>query len=126
VVIRHEFHKFKSWPPKARRLARGGSLRFAGGSLGFRCKPIRRGMNCAGSGRIQREVTSGFRQFRVRYHEELPRIEIASEEMPRALDPAMARKFVEIFKGLGFKFVTLDLEGYRTGSMNPLLVKIQK
>jgi uncharacterized protein len=68
----------------------------------------------------------GFRQFRVRFHEELVRIEIASDEMPRALDPSMARKFVEIFKELGFKFVTLDLEGYRTGSMNSLLVNIHK
>jgi uncharacterized protein len=66
----------------------------------------------------------GFRQFRVRFHEELVRIEIDSDEMPRALDSAMARKFVEIFKELGFKFVTLDLEGYRTGSMNSLLVNI--
>jgi uncharacterized protein len=66
----------------------------------------------------------GFRQFRVRYHDELVRIEISSEELPRALDPAMARKFVEVLKPLGFKFVTLDLEGYRTGSMNPLLVNI--
>jgi len=68
----------------------------------------------------------GFRQFRVRFHDELARIEISPEEMPLALDPAMARKFVEIFKALGFKFVTLDLEGFRSGSMNSLLVKIQK
>jgi uncharacterized protein len=68
----------------------------------------------------------GFRQFRVRYHDKLVRIEIAPEELPRALDPAMARKFVEVFKELGFKFVTLDLEGYRTGSMNSLLVSIQE
>ena len=54
------------------------------------------------------------------------RIEIAPEELPRALDPAMTRKFVEIFKALGFKFVTLDLEGFRSGSMNSLLVKIQQ
>jgi uncharacterized protein len=67
----------------------------------------------------------GFRQLRVRYHEELVRIEISPDELPRALDPAMARKFVEIFKPLGFKFVTLDLEGYRTGSLNPRLVKIE-
>jgi uncharacterized protein len=68
----------------------------------------------------------GFRQFRVRHHEELARIEISPEEMPRALDPAMARKFVEVFKELGFKFITLDLEGYRTGSLNSLLVNIHK
>jgi uncharacterized protein len=68
----------------------------------------------------------GFRQFRVRYHEELVRIEISLDELPRALDPAMTRKFVEIFKALGFKFVTLDLEGFRSGSMNTVLVNIQK
>lgn len=66
----------------------------------------------------------GFCQFRVRYHENLVRLEIAPEELPRALDPAMAHKFVEIFKPLGFAYVTLDLEGYRTGSLNARLVKI--
>jgi len=68
----------------------------------------------------------GFHQFRVRYHEQLVRLEISPEEMPRSLSIEMTRKFVEIFKELGFKFVTLDLEGYRTGSMNSLLVNIQK
>lgn len=68
----------------------------------------------------------GFRQFRVRYHEQLVRLEISTEELPRALDPAMSRRFVEIFKPLGFKFVTLDLEGFRSGSMNSVLVNIQK
>jgi len=63
----------------------------------------------------------GFRQFRVRYHGELVRIEIAREEMPRALDAAMARRFVEMFKPLGFHYVTLDLEGYRQGSLNESL-----
>ena len=67
----------------------------------------------------------GFRQIRVRYHEEIVRIEISSEEMPRALSPEMARKFVDIFKALGFKFVTLDLEGYRSGSLNTHLIRIQ-
>lgn len=68
----------------------------------------------------------GFRQFRVRYHENLVRIEIAPEELPRALTPGMAQKFVEIFKALGFNFVTLDLEGYRSGSLNTHLVKLAK
>jgi pyridinium-3,5-biscarboxylic acid mononucleotide sulfurtransferase len=63
----------------------------------------------------------GFRQFRVRHHGEIVRIEIAREELERALDPAMAGEFTRIFKGLGFKFVTLDLEGFRSGSMNALL-----
>jgi len=63
----------------------------------------------------------GFRQFRVRHHGDIVRIEIAREELARALDPAMAADFTRIFKALGFKFVTLDLEGFRSGSMNSLL-----
>ena len=63
----------------------------------------------------------GFRQFRVRHHGEIVRIEIAREELPRALSAEMAREFTVVFKGLGFKFVTLDLEGFRSGSMNQLL-----
>lgn len=63
----------------------------------------------------------GFRQFRVRHHGEIVRIEIAREEMYRALNPAMAAEFTMIFRRLGFKFVTLDLEGFRSGSMNALL-----
>ena len=63
----------------------------------------------------------GFRQFRVRHHGEIVRIEIAREELPRALTPEMASAFATVFKGLGFKFVTLDLEGFRSGSMNQLL-----
>jgi uncharacterized protein len=63
----------------------------------------------------------GFRQFRVRHHGEIVRIEIARDELPRALDPAMAAEFTSIFQALGFKFVTLDLAGFRSGSMNALL-----
>jgi pyridinium-3,5-biscarboxylic acid mononucleotide sulfurtransferase len=63
----------------------------------------------------------GFRQFRVRHHGEIVRIEIDREELNRALNPEMAAQFTAIFKQLGFKFVTLDLEGFRSGSMNTLL-----
>ena len=63
----------------------------------------------------------GFRQFRVRHHGEIVRIEIAREELPRALSPEMAAEFARIFRALGFKFVTLDMEGFRSGSMNALL-----
>jgi pyridinium-3,5-biscarboxylic acid mononucleotide sulfurtransferase len=63
----------------------------------------------------------GFRQFRVRHHGDIVRIEIAREELPRALNAEMAAEFTAIFKRLGFKFVTLDLEGFRSGSMNALL-----
>ena len=63
----------------------------------------------------------GFRQFRVRHHGDIVRIEIAREELERALNPATAAQFSAVFKALGFKFVTLDLEGFRSGSMNSLL-----
>jgi uncharacterized protein len=63
----------------------------------------------------------GFRQFRVRFHNELVRIEVAKDELSRALTAEMAAKFTEIFKTLGFKYVTLDLEGYRQGSLNEVL-----
>ncbi len=63
----------------------------------------------------------GFRQFRVRHHGDIVRIEVAKDERSRPLDPAMAAEFTRIFKTLGFKFVTLDLEGFRSGSMNALL-----
>lgn len=63
----------------------------------------------------------GFRQFRVRHHGDIARIEIAREEMARAMTPEMAARFTRLFKQLGFKFVTLDLEGFRSGSMNALL-----
>lgn len=61
----------------------------------------------------------GFRQLRVRHHDRLARVEIAVDELPRALDPHMAAEIASALKALGFKYVTLDLEGYRTGSLNP-------
>lgn len=63
----------------------------------------------------------GFRQFRTRFHGELVRIEIAREEMPLALSMEMAAKLSAIFRKLGYKFVALDLDGYRQGSLNQLL-----
>jgi uncharacterized protein len=63
----------------------------------------------------------GFQQFRVRFHGELVRIEIAREEMPKALSMQMAGELTAIFKPLGFHYVTLDLEGYRQGAMNEVL-----
>lgn len=70
---------------------------------------------------ILREL--GFHQFRVRYHRELARLEIASDELTRALDPKMTRDLAGRFKALGFTYVTLDLEGYRQGSLNAALKK---
>ena len=63
----------------------------------------------------------GVRQFRVRFHGEVVRLEVAREEMPRALTLEMADAFTEAFKALGFKYVTLDMQGYRQGSMNEVL-----
>ncbi len=63
----------------------------------------------------------GFRQVRVRHHGEIVRIEIAKDELTKALDPEMAATFSRIFTGMGFKFVTLDLQGFRSGSMNALV-----
>jgi len=63
----------------------------------------------------------GFEQARVRHHGELVRIEIARDDLGRALTPDMATRFAPIFMRLGFKYVTLDCEGYRSGSMNLVL-----
>jgi len=63
----------------------------------------------------------GFRQFRVRHHGDIVRIEIARDELPRALTSSMAAEFTRTFKALGFSYVTLDLEGFRSGSMNAVL-----
>jgi len=60
----------------------------------------------------------GFRVFRVRHHDEVARIEIAREEMPRAFDPDVAAAIVRQLKAVGYRYVSLDLQGYRTGSLN--------
>ena len=63
----------------------------------------------------------GFRVFRVRHHETVARLEIGRDEMARALDPAISEQLVSGLKALGYKYVTLDLQGYRTGSLNEVL-----
>lgn len=63
----------------------------------------------------------GFKQFRVRLHDKLARIEIAPEELPRAMTPEMGATIAERFKAAGFLYVALDLEGYRQGSLNAAL-----
>ena len=64
-----------------------------------------------------------FRQFRVRHHGEIARIEIASEELPRALEINLAETLAERFKRLGFTSVVLDPQGYRQGSLNAALTR---
>src|SRR5439155_18573717 len=63
----------------------------------------------------------GFRQFRVRIHDNLARVEISQEEMPRALSPEMAEAISRRLKSAGFAIVALDLQGYRQGSLNEAL-----
>ena len=63
----------------------------------------------------------GFRQFRVRLHDKLARVEIAPDEMLRALAPEMAAAIAKELKAVGFAYVSLDLEGYRQGSLNETL-----
>lgn len=63
----------------------------------------------------------GFRQVRLRHHGNLARVEVSPDELPKALDPAMAAAMAKALKSLGFRFITLDLEGYRTGSLNEVL-----
>jgi len=64
----------------------------------------------------------GFRIFRVRHHEEMVRLEFGPEDLAKSLNLDVAAKLVSLFKGIGYKFVTVDLEGYRTGSLNEVLV----
>jgi pyridinium-3,5-biscarboxylic acid mononucleotide sulfurtransferase len=63
----------------------------------------------------------GFRVCRVRHHETVARLEIGRDEMARALDPAVAQALVSELKAIGYQYVCLDLQGYRTGSLNEIL-----
>ncbi len=65
----------------------------------------------------------GFKVFRVRVHEELARIEIARVEMPAALKLGVTKEIADKFRNIGFKYVTLDLHGFRSGAMNEVLEK---
>ena len=63
----------------------------------------------------------GFRVFRVRHHDTMARLEIGRDEMARAFEPDVADALVARLKAIGYKYVTLDLQGYRTGSLNEVL-----
>lgn len=63
----------------------------------------------------------GFRIFRVRHHDALARLEIARDEMPRALEPDVTARLTHDLKALGYQYVTIDLQGYRLGSLNEAL-----
>jgi uncharacterized protein len=66
----------------------------------------------------------GFSQTRVRHHGEIARIEIAREEMPKALSVEMFDRVSREFKKIGFRFVAIDVDGYRTGALNETLTQI--
>ena len=63
----------------------------------------------------------GFRQFRVRHHDRLARLEIAADEMPRLWEDGRHRALVEKLRALGYIYVTVDLAGFQSGSANLLL-----
>jgi uncharacterized protein len=67
----------------------------------------------------------GFQQCRVRHHGEIARIEIAREEMPKALHLDMFERLSREFKQIGFQYVALDVDGYRTGALNEILTQIK-
>jgi len=68
----------------------------------------------------------GFRVFRVRHHDSLVRLEFGREELGRVLNLEMAERLTVLFKGFGYKYVTIDLQGYRTGSLNEVLPSLNK
>lgn len=111
--------------PEIRELARASGLRIwdkpASACLSSRIeygRPVTREALLAVEKGEEALRNLGFRQFRVRYHGDIARIEIARDELERALSLPMFSEFTKIFKGLGFAFVTLDTEGFRSGSMN--------
>jgi len=61
----------------------------------------------------------GFAELRVRHHEDLARIEVPAAELSRLLEPGVRARLIEGLKRLGYRYVTLDLEGFRSGSLNP-------
>ena len=65
--------------------------------------------------------TLGFRQFRVRHHGDIARIELSPQDMERAFSRSVTTEIVDRLKGLGYAYVALDLEGYRMGSLNEVL-----
>ncbi len=66
----------------------------------------------------------GFSQFRVRHHDQIARIEVAQQDFSKLLEKGMKEKIIKNFKKWGYIYITLDLEGYRSGSMNePLFIK---
>ena len=62
----------------------------------------------------------GFNQIRVRHHNDIARIEVPLKNIAVLVSPSLRKKILKKVKGIGYRYVTLDLQGYRTGSMNPV------
>jgi uncharacterized protein len=84
----------------------------------------------AGLARIAEAETAlrrlGFRQLRVRHHGEIARVELEDAGLARIADPKTRRQVTEALRSAGFKFVTVDLEGYREGSLNPGAARLHR
>ena len=68
----------------------------------------------------------GLKQFRVRHHDTIARIEVLPEDISLLLQDGKRKALVKKFKEIGYKYVTIDMEGYRSGSMNEVLNKNKK
>jgi uncharacterized protein len=75
--------------------------------------------------RFIRGLNLGLRQLRVRHHDNLARVEVLPEDASKLADPSVARKIAAALREVGYTYVTLDLAGYRTGSMNEVLVETE-
>ncbi|WZO98506.1 ATP-dependent sacrificial sulfur transferase LarE [Isosphaeraceae bacterium EP7] len=127
--VRHPLQECDLGKPEVRALAKAWGLptwdkpatpclssRIA---YGVQVTPERTKMVDAAEGWLRQK---GLRLLRVRYHQgDLARIEVPLEELPRLAAPETGRELVAAFRTLGFKYVTLDLEGFRSGSLNALI-----
>jgi len=68
----------------------------------------------------------GFTEFRVRHHDDIARIEVLPQDLSRLMDPDLREQTLTRFKSIGFQYVTVDLQGFRSGSMNEALSTEQK
>ncbi len=68
----------------------------------------------------------GFGQLRVRVHDDVARVELDPDEISRALDPALRMRMVDLLHECGYRYMTLDLQGYRQGSLNEIFKRIEK
>ena len=71
-------------------------------------------------------ISLGFKQVRVRHHDDIARVELAKNDMPRFFEGDISDRVQKRFKEIGFKYIAADIGGYRTGSLNETIGKDQK